>query len=122
MYNLLGFDILVTDEFNPKLLEVNHSPSMSIHDNLEKPIKNKLLVDTLNIIGISPFSRKKNSPLHSLLFNKNDKERNIKEALCELKRPRGDYELIFPLKLNVNIYRKYFFNNSKTNVEFWNKI
>ena len=59
MYNLLGFDILVTDEFNPKLLEVNHSPSMSIHDNLEKPIKNKLLVDTLNIIGISPFSRKK---------------------------------------------------------------
>ena len=121
-YNLLGFDILLTDEFIPILLEVNHSPAMFIYNNLQRTIKNNLLTDTLNLVGITPFSRKKNKPLYSPLFNINDKEINIKEALCELNRPRGDYELIFPLKSNIDIYNKYFINNSKENIQFWNKI
>ena len=121
-YNLLGFDILMTDDFIPKLLEVNHSPQMYIHNNLDRIIKNNLFVDTLNIIGISPFSRKKNKPLILQTSNKNERESNINNALCEIKRPRGDYELIFPLKSNINIYKKYFINNSEENVIFWNKI
>ena len=121
-YNLLGFDILITNDLIPKLLEVNHSPAMYINNNLERLIKNNLFTDTLNLIGISPFSRKKNKPLIFGVYNKNERESNINDALCEIKRPRGDYELIFPLKSNINIYKKYFINNSNENIIFWSKI
>ena len=50
-------------------------------------------------------------------------EDNVNNALCELTRPRGDYELIFPLKSNINTYKKYFRNiNTKENELFWEKI
>ena len=121
-YNLFGFDILMTDDFIPKLLEVNHSPQMLIHNNLDRIVKNNLFTDTLNLIGISPFSRRYNKPLIFQASNSNEIENNINDALCELNRPRGDYELIFPLKSNINIYQKYFINNSEENLIFWNKI
>ena len=119
-YNLLGFDILMTDDFIPILLEVNNSPQMLIHNNLDRPIKTNLFVDTLNIVGISPYSRETFKTLNeNILLSDED---NINDALCELNRPRGDYELIFPLKVNINKYKKYFLNNSKDNIKFWNQI
>lgn len=121
-YNLLGFDILMTNNFIPILLEVNFSPCMFIYNNLERPIKKSLFIDTLNIIGISPYSRKTNKPLNKHPKNNNNKYTNINNALCELSRPRGSYELIFPLKANINKYKKYFINISEENNEFWNKI
>ena len=49
--------------------------------------------------------------------------KNINNALCELTRPRDDYKLIFPLKSNINTYKKYFRNiNTKENELFWGKI
>ena len=118
----MGFDILITDHFIPILLEVNHSPQMFIHNSLDRPIKTNLFVDTLNIVGISPYSRKTKEQLNPNLKYTSEEEEYLNEALCELNRPRGDYELIFPLKTNINEYRKYFINNSEENIKFWNKI
>ena len=121
-YNLFGFDILIRDDFKPILLEVNNSPEMRIHNDLDRPIKTNLFVDTLNIIGISPYSRTENKSLNTLFKYKSTQEENIENAICELKRQKGDYELIFPLKTNINLYKKYFINNSEENINFWNKI
>ena len=33
---------------------------------------------------------------------------NVDNALCELERPRGIYELAFPLKNNIEKYKKFF--------------
>lgn len=118
VYTLLGIDILITDNFEPILLEVNNRPSMAINDIIDKPIKTNLFADTLNIAGISLFSRGK--------LNKNLKRNNIKDsvnnALCELYRPRGDYELIFPLNKNIEKYKKFFIKNNPENILFWKKI
>ena len=54
-YYLLGFDILITDKFQPILLEVNYSPSMKINNKIDKPIKTNIFIDMLNIVGITPF-------------------------------------------------------------------
>ena len=121
-YNLLGYDILIDDKFSPNLIEINKNPTMEINNILENEIKKKLFTDTLNLVGIIPYSRKTEKPLklkNYLVYNKDD---NINNALCELERPRGDYELIFPLKNNINVYKKYFFNISEENNCFWNKI
>ena len=38
-YDLLGFDILITDDFIPKLIEINYTPTMEMFNNLEKKLK-----------------------------------------------------------------------------------
>ena len=77
------------------------------------------MIDTLNIVGISLFRKiflLKN--IHK--YKNNSVEYNVNNALCELTRPKGDYELIFPLKTNIKIYEKYFRNiNTKEKKLFW---
>ena len=121
-YEILGVDILITDDVIPVLMEINYSPQMASHNNLDNPIKTNLLTDTLNLIGISPYSRKSHKPLNLNHRFHNEIEDNINNALCELNRPRGDYELIFPNKENIYKYKKYFINNNDENEEFWEKI
>jgi hypothetical protein len=121
-YNLLGFDILITDKFEPLLLEVNNSPSMDIYNKVDKEIKTNLLTDILNIVGIYPFTKEMSKPKNERVDSYEDAIESVNNALCELSRPRGDLELIFPLKNNINIYKKYFNYTISENELFWNEI
>ena len=120
-YDVLGYDVIITNKYDPILLEINSGPSAVMYNELDRPIKTNLLVDTLNIVGISPFPK-------NFIFKKEEKiqidaEYNVNNAICELSRPRGDYELIFPLKDNINIYKKFFKNrNNRENELFWEEI
>lgn len=120
-YCLLGFDILISDEFEPILLEINNGPDMVIGDKVDKGIKINLFLDIMNLIGISPFNKR--------LFNKTlnkkkyfDMDEIINNAICELTRPRGDFELIFPLKDNIEKYKKYFDDDSHNDFIFWERL
>lgn len=121
-YNLLGFDILITDKFEPILLEVNNSPSMFIYDKVDIGIKTNLLIDILNIVGIYPFTKEMAKHKNERADSYDDAIESVNNALCELSRPRGDLELIFPLKDNINIYKKYFNYTIHENELFWNEI
>lgn len=121
-FNIVGFDILITDKYEPVLLEVNYSPSVDIYDELDKILKTNLLVDTFNLVGITPFSQE--------MFYSKDKKININDntdnlinnAFCEFSRPKGDYELIFPLNENINKYKKFFKDKNEINELFWKKL
>ena len=120
-YDILGYDIIITNKYDPILLEINTGPSTYMYNELDKPIKTNLIVDTLNIVGISPFNK-------NIIINKNkklkiDTKYNVKNAFCELTRPKGDFELIFPLKDNINLYKKFFKDrNNEENELFWKEI
>ena len=121
-FEILGFDILITNDFVPKLIEINFALELVVYNDLERPIKHHLFIEALNLIGIVPFSRNNKESLNShLKFNSNINEK-INNALCELEGPKGNYELIFPKKENINIYKKYFLNNSEENKKFWKNI
>ena len=117
-YIILGIDILITDKFEPILLEINNKPSLGIGDKVDEPIKTNLFADSMNIVGISLFPREK----HYNKLKRNNIEDSVNNALCELYRPRGDYELIFPLNENIEKYKKFFIKNNQENVLFWEKI
>ena len=121
-FNLLGFDILINNKYEPILIEINFNPDMTIHNHLQKEMKTNLFVDTLNLIGIILYSRKSKEPLNKKLKFKREIDEIINYAFCELERPRGGYELIFPKKENINKYKKYFIYNTKENELFWSKI
>ena len=118
----MGFDILINDKFIPKLSEINYVPEMFLSNNLDKKIKSNLFVDTLNLIGIVPYYRKKEDSLKNNIEFHEDVNENINNALCELERPRGDYELIFPTRKSVKKYKKYFIMNTEENIKFWKYI
>jgi len=120
-FDLLGYDIIITKNFEPILLEINSGPSIVYHNELEKKIKTNLIVDMFNLVGISLFN--KNMAFYEKKEIKNSVEDNVQNALCELKRPRGDFELIFPLKENIDTYNKFFKGrNNEENTVFWNII
>lgn len=60
-FELLGFDIILDSDLKPWLLEVNLSPSLSCDSPLDTQIKSNLITDTLNLIGVKRFDRKKES-------------------------------------------------------------
>ena len=122
-FNLYGYDIIIDDKYEPYLLEVNRRPDMYIFDKMDKIVKEKIFVDTLNIVGIVPFSHDNKSEPFDEAYQYEDKvEEAVDYSYCELTRPRGDFELIFPLKDNIDIYRKYFRVNLPENEKFWEKI
>lgn len=58
-FDLLGFDIIIDSDLKPWLLEVNLSPSLATDSPLDLNIKSNLIADTLNIVGIRFYDRKK---------------------------------------------------------------
>ena len=93
-------------------------------------LKPQLIADTLNIVGITPYSHDFNDDFKPYDFNGNDiNEENIDEnedgvnrALCEFGRPRGRFELIFPLKDNVDYYKKFYKDYKTADEMLWKKL
>mmetsp|Transcript_11197 Transcript_11197/g.45559 ORF Transcript_11197/g.45559 Transcript_11197/m.45559 type:complete len:618 (+) Transcript_11197:90-1943(+) len=49
-FELLGYDILLDGEFKPWLLEVNHTPAIGPHTELENSVKDAMLGDLLLLV------------------------------------------------------------------------
>lgn len=49
-FELLGFDIIIDQHLNPYLLEVNHSPSFTMDEPIDRKVKFSVLRDTLKLL------------------------------------------------------------------------
>ena len=123
LFELYGVDILLDENLNPWLMEVNLNPSLNCDSKLDLKVKSKLLTDIFNIIGVIPFSHDgKFTPFEQLNEYKDSKEEAIIESLCEFARPTGDFERVFPLKNNIDYYRKFVSNPEIENTALWEKM
>ena len=113
------------------LLEINDQPSLVMNDINDRKLKPQLYADTLNIGGIIPYSHDYKDDFvnyENQYFEKkgnievNYVEESVTDSICELGRPRGRYELIFPLKDNIKYYRKFFNVFDSANLKFWKYI
>jgi hypothetical protein len=108
-YHLIGFDIILDNNLKPYLLEANRRGSMRDDNAAEIEYTHNIIVDTLNIIGLRPINK-----------GFNDKNYENEDNICELERPRGMYNLIFPLKNNIEKYKKYYLNDIPfEDLELW---
>jgi tubulin polyglutamylase TTLL6/13 len=57
-FHILGFDVLIKDDYEPVLIEINHTPSFTTDTPLDKKIKKNLIKDTFKILNISVESKK----------------------------------------------------------------
>ena len=115
-YHLIGIDIILDQNLKPYLLELNKNCGLRNDNDAEKYFTYNLIVDTINILGIT----QKNLNF----INKKDSFReSIEESLRELDRPRGGYKLIFPLKKSVEKYKKLFGENiPEEDIELWKNL
>jgi tubulin polyglutamylase TTLL5 len=58
-FELLGFDILLDSNMKPWLMEVNLSPSLASESPLDLKIKSNCFLDTMNLISLRKFDRRK---------------------------------------------------------------
>ena len=125
-FKLLGFDYLVDENLKVYLLEINDRPSLLMGDINDRKLKPQLVADCLNIVGIIPYSHdyKDDFETYDKYNNKNSDEMEdiINNSICELGRPRGRFELIFPLKENINYYKQFFLREYKENNLLWEYV
>ena len=130
-FKLFGFDYLLDENLKVHLLEINDRPSLIMGDINDRKLKPQLVADCLNIVGITPYSHDYKDDFvtwENSYFEKfgkdgpDDLDDTITNSICELGRPRGRFDLIFPLKENINYYRKFFSKEYKENLLFWKYI
>ena len=130
-FKLFGYDFLVDENLKVHLIEVNGRPSLLMGDINDLKLKPQLVADVLNLVGITPYSHdyrddfepyEKDSDNYSKYSKKEEIENNVNIALCEFGKPRGRFELIFPVKNKVEYYKKFFGRNRKTDELLWEKL
>ncbi len=122
---LFGFDILIDQNLKVWVLETNSNPGLA--SSIDKPretlIKTKASIDSFNIIGFFLGSHGKNGTYYDEIYHYNNEvEKNVDDALCEFGRPTGQYKRIFPLKDNIDKYKKFFLNKVEENEKLWEII
>ena len=119
-YHLIGFDIILDENLKPYLLETNRRCGIRSDNDAEKYYTYNIIADTLNILGLRPI----NLTVSNQMKNKEELiKENVEESLCELDRPRGGYKLIFPLKDNVEKYKKFYMDNiPEEDQELWKQL
>lgn len=60
-FEVFGYDILLDSELKPWLVEVNLSPSLACDSPLDLSIKAALIAESLTIVGVKRFDRRKES-------------------------------------------------------------
>ena len=121
-YHLIGFDIILDNNLKPYLLETNRRTSLRNDNEAEKYNAYNMIADTLNLIGLRIINKNYNTFYNYAEYEDNFKE-EIEDSLCELERPRGGYILIFPLKNNIEKYKKFYLDEiPKEDEELWKKI
>jgi len=60
-FELLGFDVLIDSDMKPWLMEVNLSPSLATESPLDLKIKSQLFLDTMNLICLRKFDRRRDN-------------------------------------------------------------
>ena len=118
IFELFGVDIMLDKDFKPYLIEFNLRPGLATSTEVSKKIYNNVICDLLNITGILKYNRKNMKKKNRILTL----EENLKECYKELDRYSGHFELIFPLKDNIDKYSKFINNKTQLNTELWKHI
>ena len=127
-FKLFGYDFLVDEQLKVYLLEINERPSLLMDEINDMKLKPQLVADALNLVGISPFSHdyRDDFEAYDKEININNEEEemeyDVNNALCEFGKPRGRFELIFPVKSKINYYKQFFGIKKIVDEMLWEKL
>ena len=83
-----------------------------------------IITDILNIVGIVPFNHNETQQTFDkdVYVYDDEMEEIVDDCLCEFGRPRGMFELIYPLKNNILKYKKFYEKVLPESQLLWDKL
>ena len=123
-YHLYGLDLMIDKNNKVILLELNRNPALRYGHGVCDYMYDNIATDVLNIVGIVPFNHNETQQILDKDIYKYDDEMEeiVDDCLCEFGRPRGMFELIYPLKDNINKYKKYYEKIYPESLLLWKKL
>ena len=124
LFQLYGLDLMIDQNNKVWLLELNRDPAMRNGHAVCDYMYDNIITDILNIVGIVPFNHNETQETFDkdIYEYENEIEEIVDDCLCEFGRPRGMYELIYPLKNNVDKYKKYYEKIYPESEYLWKKL
>ena len=124
LYQIYGLDLMVDENNKVILLELNRNPSMRDGHGVCDYMYDNLITDILNIVGIVPFNHNETQQTFDkdVYIYDDEIEEIVDDCLCEFGRPRGMFGLIYPLKNNINKYKKFYEKISPESQVLWDKL
>ena len=124
MFQLFTFDFILDADQKIYLIDVDKNPKLNSKHLAPVYIYDHIISDILNIIGVVPFSHDELQKTfdENIYKYENEVKENVDDALCEFTREKGVFELIFPLKKNINDYKRYFEKITEENKLLWDKL
>ena len=122
VFGLFGIDVLIDYHLKPWLIEVNAFPSLMSYTKVDSIIKTKLLTDLENILGIIPYNHINGKCFDGDYLSQSFVKEKVERAICEISRFSGGFERVFPIKSNVDYYKKFFSNVSQENLLLWERL
>ena len=118
-FEVLGFDIMITDNLKPCLVEVNHMPSFRTDSALDSRVKVGLIENTLRLLNVSPEDKVKFQTRSALMsqirlygstFSGKGKKAPKLETAAEMwakyekneAKVLGNFQLIYPSNVYPN--------------------
>jgi len=121
-YHVIGFDIIYDENMKPYLLESNRRCGLRDDNDAEKYYTHNIVADTINLVGVRIMNKEDKSLIGDKKY-KDSLDEILEDSLCELDRPRGGYKLIFPLKNNVEKYKKFYLKDiPKEDLLLWKNL
>jgi len=121
-YHVIGFDIIYDENMKPYLLESNRRCGLRDDNDAEKYYTHNIVADTINLVGVRIMNKEDKSLIGDKKY-KDSLDEMLEDSLCELDRPRGGYKLIFPLKSNVEKYKKFYLKDiPKEDLLLWKNL
>ena len=117
MFNIWGMDIILDNNYNPYLLEGNYNCLLEWEFKWVDEVLKEMIKDAFNIIGLRSFDRNDGS----IYYKTRTFQEIIDESICEMTRPTGAYERIFPKIDNIDYYKK-FIHPSEENQKLWEEM
>ena len=117
LFELIGVDIILDDNLEPHILEFNLNPSLEWNCKCGEFVHNNVLIDMFNLLGLKCYDRA--SVRNDYVLSEQER---FQENIDELKRNRGGYELIFPLKDNIEKYNKFIKSCTLLNKLLWKYV
>lgn len=133
-FELLGFDIIIDHKLNPFLLEVNHSPSFTMDEPIDRKVKLSVLRDTLKMLYTNASDRRritredrnrillrslgnKGGRVNSVDVNDTSKQTESMRWLQNVKWEEenlGNYRKVMPCDRRSSLYASMFTTNVQT--------
>jgi len=124
MFQLFTFDFILDTDQKIYLIDIDKNPKLNSKHLAPVYIYDHIISDVLNIVGVVPFAHDQLQKTfdENVYKYENEVNENVDDALCEFTREKGVFELVFPLKKNINEYKKYFEKITEENKLLWKKL